>query len=259
MNTGSRSPRRSTWLVASISSILLVAASVAFAGAASADASSQGRSQSAQAQGQGGGHSAAAPGHTKVRRSPSGTHSSGGGSAVSLPRPNHFQAQADPDGMENGGVDQPGGQGGVDTTTQDGNNGSGNDTDCEDDNRGVGVPGHCKDRPGHPGGETPEVPPTDTGQTPGTEGPGTPVVDQPSVPGADLPLQVLAPTLGSSTSASPVADTAPLSLTRASAEPASGVLPNTGAGEALLALALGGLATLVVGAGLLLQGRRTVS
>ena len=58
-----------------------------------------------------------------------------------------WQAQADPDGNENGGVDQPGGSGGVNTDDQDGNNGSGNDSDCEDDNRGKGVPGHCKDKP----------------------------------------------------------------------------------------------------------------
>jgi LPXTG-motif cell wall-anchored protein len=73
--------------------------------------------------------------------------SSSSNSAVRHERPNGYQAQADPDGDENGGVDQPGGEGGVDTSDQDGNNGSGNDSDCEDDNRGKGVPGHCKDKP----------------------------------------------------------------------------------------------------------------
>jgi hypothetical protein len=72
------------------------------------------------------------------------TAKSGSGSTVRHPKGNTYQAQSDPDGMENGGVDQPGGQGGVNTSTQDGNNGSGNDSDCEDDNRGKGVPGHCK-------------------------------------------------------------------------------------------------------------------
>jgi LPXTG-motif cell wall-anchored protein len=48
--------------------------------------------------------------------------------------------------MENDGVDQPGGNGGVNPNAQDGNNGSGNDVDCEDDNRGKGVPGHCKEK-----------------------------------------------------------------------------------------------------------------
>lgn len=67
-------------------------------------------------------------------------------SGVQIDRPNDYQAQADPDGDDNGGVDQPGGDGGVDPTDQDGNNGSGNDSDCEDDNRGVGIPGHCKER-----------------------------------------------------------------------------------------------------------------
>ena len=78
-----------------------------------------------------------------------GGHSSSN-SAVQHERPNDYQAQSDPDGMENGGVDQPGGSGGypIDaegTKDQDGNNGTGNDEDCEDDNRGKGVPGHCKD------------------------------------------------------------------------------------------------------------------
>jgi len=56
------------------------------------------------------------------------------------------KSPSDPDGMENGGADKPGGQGGT-IGAQDGNNGSGNDIDCEDDNRGQGVPGHCKAKP----------------------------------------------------------------------------------------------------------------
>lgn len=92
-----------------------------------------------------------APHGSPAKSAPSKVHStstakSGSGSPVRHPKPNTYQAQSDPDGMENGGVDQPGGQGGVNTSAQDGNNGSGNDIDCEDDNRGRGVPGHCKNK-----------------------------------------------------------------------------------------------------------------
>jgi hypothetical protein len=65
------------------------------------------------------------------------------GTAVSGDR---GKSPSDPDGMDNGGADKPGGQGGT-IGAQDGNNGSGNDIDCEDDNRGQGVPGHCKAKP----------------------------------------------------------------------------------------------------------------
>lgn len=240
--------RRSTWLVATISSLLLVAASVAFAGTASAAAHAAPGAAKAHTAGGSTSHSATAPGHVKSH------HISGGGnSAVSLARPNDFQAQADPDGTENGGVDQPGGQGGVDTTTQDGNNGSGNDTDCEDDNRGLGVPGHCKDRPGHvtpPAGE--DTPPsgTDLPGNLGTDVAGP--VQQPDLPtAAGAAIQVMAP--GTSAANAPAAD-----LTAAAAAPAAtpGVLPNTGAGQALLGLVIAALVALAVGVGLLHQGRR---
>ncbi|HYF46900.1 MAG TPA: LPXTG cell wall anchor domain-containing protein [Acidimicrobiales bacterium] len=49
---------------------------------------------------------------------------------------NQGNAQSDPDGATNGGVDQPDGAGGVDLADQDGNNGCGNDDDFEDDNNG---------------------------------------------------------------------------------------------------------------------------
>jgi hypothetical protein len=65
------------------------------------------------------------------------------GTAVSGER---GKSPSDPDGMENGGADKPGGQGGT-IGAQDGNNGSGNDIDCEDDNRGQGVPAHCEAKP----------------------------------------------------------------------------------------------------------------
>jgi LPXTG-motif cell wall-anchored protein len=167
------------------------------------------------------------------------------GSAVSLPRPNDFQAQADPDGAANGGVDQPGGTGGVDTTTQDGNNGSGNDTDCEDDNRGVGVPGHCKDRP------EPSAPPVDEAPTPEGDVPGTPELGggsaafAPDNPSDSTGVEVLAPK-ASAPNASPA---------RSSAT----VLPQTGAGQALLGLAVAALAALAVGLGLVRRSARVTS
>ena len=55
---------------------------------------------------------------------------------------NQGKAKSDPDDdgrgpdRSNGGVDQPGGAGGVDLADQDGNNGCGNDDDFEDDNEG---------------------------------------------------------------------------------------------------------------------------
>ncbi|MFP5322685.1 MAG: hypothetical protein ACLGIC_12680 [Acidimicrobiia bacterium] len=65
---------------------------------------------------------------------------------------NQGNAQSDPDDdgrgpdRSNGGVDQPGGEGGVDQADQDGNNGCGNDDDFEDDNEGL-----CRGRDGAPG------------------------------------------------------------------------------------------------------------
>jgi hypothetical protein len=49
---------------------------------------------------------------------------------------NQGKAGSDPDGVGNGGVDQPDGTGGDDRYDQDGNNGCGNDDDFEDDNNG---------------------------------------------------------------------------------------------------------------------------
>lgn len=45
------------------------------------------------------------------------------------------RSQSDPDGLENGGPDKPGCDGGIDDD-RDGNNGCGNDADREDDNNG---------------------------------------------------------------------------------------------------------------------------
>ncbi|WP_457112836.1 hypothetical protein [Marmoricola sp. URHA0025 HA25] len=159
----------------------------------------------------------------------------GGGSDVSLPRPNDFQAQADPDGMANGGVDQPGGTGGVDTTAQDGNNGSGNDVDCEDDNNGVGVPGHCR-------------PKADDSPT------GTDSVDQDQ--------QAFAPVVVPDTLVSPphTGDTVVRGVFGTSApltSAAAGILPDTGAGQALLGLAIAAFVALGLGTALVHQGRRT--
>lgn len=60
------------------------------------------------------------------------------------------ESPSDPDGMTNGGADKPGGEGGIFTGDQDGNNGCGNDQDFEDDNNGLclgpdGAPGQQAD------------------------------------------------------------------------------------------------------------------
>jgi hypothetical protein len=79
------------------------------------------------------------------------------------------RSPSDPDGDFNYGPDKPGGNGGIYTGDQDGNNGCGNDQDFEDDNRGnCGGLGRGGDTPGgeqpgseQPGGEQP------AGNTPG--------------------------------------------------------------------------------------------
>lgn len=270
-------PRRHrSWFLAVISSAVLFLGSVVFAASASAAPhdpahTSQGKSATAHS------HASATPRH----QTRAGGHTTGGGgSSVNLARPNSFQAQSDPDGMTNGGVDQPGGTGGVDTSAQDGNNGSGNDIDCEDDNRGVGIPGHCKDKTNQGVDHTGDQTGDQTGEVPGEQTGETP--EAPAVPGADLPVlptnlpvlagqvltQVSAPFSGTATSAvthdSAVAGvstthaaTPASSATQAAVRTAAGVLPNTGAGQALLALLVGGLAALVVGGGLLRRSRAT--
>jgi LPXTG-motif cell wall-anchored protein len=237
----SSSRRRPIWLAATISAFLLIIGSMALAAPASADPSPQGTAHS-----QAHAHHATPPAHGHGHTTAGAHEPRGGGSAVSLPRPNSFQAQADPDGMENGGVDQPGGEGGVDPTSQDGNNGSGNDTDCEDDNNGVGVPGHCKDRPDVPETDTPTVPETDN-----------PVIvpDQPEIPGIDVDAPVLDATVAAAT----VSATRPLAQAGTSAPPATGVLPDTGAGQALLSLALAGSIALLLGGALVRRGRRVTA
>jgi LPXTG-motif cell wall-anchored protein len=259
-------PRRHrSWFLAVISSVVLFLGSVVFAASASAQGAprepanpDQGKSATAHS------HASEAPRHQTHTRA----HATGGGSSVSLSRPNDFQAQADPDGMTNGGVDQPGGTGGVDTSAQDGNNGSGNDADCEDDNRGVGIPGHCKVHTNqghqHSGDQTDDVP----GTTPETGGTTAEVPEAPAalvpvlptlLPGLDtgLTTQVSAPGGDSSvlTRDNAVAGVSTTHASAASARTAAGILPNTGAGAALLTLTLGGLAALLVGGGLLRRSR----
>ena len=271
-------PRRHrSWFPAVIASVVLFLGSLFFAASASAAGPrdpgppNQGKSDTAPA------HATTAPGHHDHAGSQTAgqghtrKHTTGGGSAVSLPRPNNFQAQSDPDGMANGGVDQPGGTGGVDTSDQDGNNGSGNDADCEDDNRGRGVPGHCKvhTNQGHQhsddqtGDETTDVPGTTT-DVPDT------TTDVPVLGGSQLP--VLTPALPGLTAAqvsAPGGDSsvvtrddavAGISLTdatasAAAARPSASILPNTGASAALLGLSVAGLAALAVGGGLLRRSR----
>jgi LPXTG-motif cell wall-anchored protein len=154
---------------------------------------------------------------------------------VSLPRPNDDQAQADPDGLANGGVDQPGGLGGVAVTDQDGNNGSGNDVDCEDDNNGVGIPGHCRDAGGAPGTDV-DVPEAPTLPGIGTAAP------------APVPASAVLPPA--------VVVRAPGAWPVAAAGQRASALPDTGASATLWFVGLGGLATLLIGAGLTVLRRR---
>jgi hypothetical protein len=227
-------------LLAAAGAVALVSASVVLTVPAYAGQPDHGRSDNGQA------HSAQGQALKPATSEKVRSHRARGGSTVALPRPNGFQAQADPDGMANGGVDQPGGTGGVDPTTQDGNNGSGNDVDCEDDNRGVGVPGHCRPKPVETpdeDGTAPEVP----GGTDPAE-PETQVTDLVTQP---METVVSAPT-GPTVQAGAFGTSAPPAATAAR----TGVLPDTGAGQALLGLAVAAVAALGVGAGLVRQGRR---
>jgi type II secretory pathway pseudopilin PulG len=256
-------------LLTSVGAVVLVAGSIGFATAPSfAGQSDTGRDHSAHGQAQAAQAHAQKPHQTK-KTSDRGSHttgrtqSAGGGSAttgqgssgVSLARPNDFQAQADPDGMENGGVDQPGGTGGVDTTTQDGNNGSGNDTDCEDDNNGVGIPGHCRPSPDTPDlegdleGDT--VPDAGLGDVPASDG----TLDQGQLQVA-APVLPDEPVITSSSSQVMVPGVFGTSAPPSHARTAAGVLPATGAGRALLGLTLAALVALAAGLGLARHSRR---
>lgn len=177
-----------------------------------------------------------------------------------------WQAQADPDGDENGGIDQPGGNGGHDPVGWDGNNGSGNDPDCEDDNRGKGVPGHCKIRPNEPAPtENPTKPRKDetekdtSGETPSTA---------PTLPGGNkVVTETVTEVLGVERFSGEVSRTA-AGRVPAAATPAAGVapveasevisdgmLPDTGADAAMLAMLAGGLAAAGAGTAMVRRGR----
>jgi len=194
--------------------------------------------------------------------------------ATTFTRPNGWQAQADPDGMTNGGVDQPGGTGGT-VGAQDGNNGSGNDTDCEDDNRGQGVPGHCKAR--STPSQTPSVA-TKTQQAPDlsstsataptTVAPASAAATKAAQPVAQpvarpvarpvaLPAQVLGTSAVRPRTQPHLAVPGQVAGISASAEPTAGLLPNTGAGD-LAPLGAAGVLLVAGGTGLLLR-RRVVS
>ena len=181
-----------------------------------------------------------------------------------------WQAQADPDGDENGGIDQPGGDGGHEPKGWDGNNGSGNDPDCEDDNRGQGVPGHCKVRPAEPApSENPTKPQEDdsekdsSDETPSgvpTQPGGSKVVTEPvtEVLGVERFFGTVSRTASAApagrapaAAATPVADAAPA----AAAEESDGMLPDTGADAAMLAMLAGGLTAAGAGTALVRRGR----
>lgn len=242
-----RHARRTGRLVSWLATVGLVAGSIAIATPALAKSDTGG---TLSARGQGHKHwsadKGAKRGHDRSAPAQGGRAQAGqGGSGVSLPRPNDFQAQSDPDGLENGGVDQPGGQGGLDPASQDGNNGSGNDADCEDDNNGLGIPGHCKDRPETVTSPTVVEVPLDA----------VPLEADP-----EMETFVLAGPFTPTASSTAIEAAGPQAVASGGSRGIPGtsatVLPDTGAGQVLLGLALAGLATLAVGAGLVRQGRR---
>ena len=177
-----------------------------------------------------------------------------------------WQAQSDPDGDENGGIDQPGGDGGHDPKGWDGNNGSGNDPDCEDDNRGKGVPGHCKVRPAEPAPtENPTKPQKDESEKDSTDETPSEVPTRPG--GSKVVTETVTEVLGierfsgkvsgtaagraPAAAATPEAGAAPA----AAAEDSDGMLPDTGADAAMLAMLAGGLAAAGAGTAMVRRGR----
>lgn len=181
-------------------------------------------------------------------------------------RPNNWQAQADPDGMTNGGVDQPGGTGGT-VGAQDGNNGSGNDADCEDDNRGQGVPGHCKAK--STPAQSPSTATPTRSQRPDTSATATsvtvptavapaPAAATPAAQPVSLPAQVLGTSAVRPRTQPHLAVRGQVAGISATAEPAAGLLPNTGAAD-LAPLGAAGAVLVAGGAGLLLWRRRLAS
>jgi len=163
---------------------------------------------------------------------------------------------------DHGGLDQPGGPGGVDLDDQDGNNGCGNDDDFEDDNEGL-----CRGREGAPGQEDDldgEVVDGGEDRQPVEELPGTgDDVDGEDVAGDDLvegAPQAPAPSgtavLGDVVTrpATAEAEVLGVSVTRplgalaadTEADASAGTLPRTGAG--LLALAGFGVSLAGIGA-----------
>ena len=178
-----------------------------------------------------------------------------------------WQAQADPDGDENGGIDQPGGNGGYDPKGWDGNNGSGNDPDCEDDNRGKGVPGHCKVRPAEPApAENPTKPQKDEAEK-DTSDETPPAV--PTLPGgSEVVTETVTEVLGverfsgevsravagrvPAAAATPAAGAAPAEVSEVGSD---GMLPDTGADAAMLAMLAGGLAAAGAGTAMVRRGR----
>lgn len=171
--------------------------------------------------------------------------SSSSKAAVQHERPNDFQAQADPDGDTNGGVDQPGGEGGADPSDQDGNNGSGNDSDCEDDNRGKGVPGHCKEKPASTilAGDADLL--ADDADV---------LSEEATVLGVEA-MADTAPAVVAGTQALAPAGAQVLGVEQ-SAAPSTGILPQTGAATPLTLLMFTGLGLATVGAVTLLARQR---
>ncbi|MGH3368767.1 MAG: hypothetical protein ACRDPR_02085, partial [Nocardioidaceae bacterium] len=132
----------SRWLALPAASVALIVSGFAVSPAAADPGNGQGAGRAEQARA-GQVPPAHAASHRKAGSGKTGSSTGSARGSASSGHDHRWQAQADPDGDENGGVDQPGGAGGT-IGAQDGDNGSGNDVDCEDDNNGIeSVPGPC--------------------------------------------------------------------------------------------------------------------
>jgi hypothetical protein len=152
------------------------------------------------------------------------------------------RSQSDPDGMENGGFDKPGCDGGI-NDDKDGNNGCGNDTDREDDNNG-----RCGRAPDGPAAEADADEVKDEAETPA----GATVAGS-VVTAADAGATVAGSTVEAGTTTADAGATTPAAVEGTTATDDDGTkvlgvtltrpdaaLPRTGAGVGGLAL-LGGL------------------
>lgn len=273
----------SRWLALPAACVTLIVSGFAVSPAAADPGNGQGAGRAEQARA-GQVPPAHAASHRRARSGKTGSSAGSAGGPASSGHDGRWQAQADPDGDENGGVDQPGGTGGT-IGAQDGDNGSGNDVDCEDDNNGIeSVPGHCPE-------ETTTATTPDAEDTSTTDTSSTGVQITPTTTSAEASEDSLVEmtateawaTTTNEASATAVADEAgtatpekvlgvesmPWPAESASVSPAAalrpaplwaleGSLPQTGAGRLLSLFALAGAAAALAGSLLLRRHGRVV-